>query len=320
MSVGGAATGTPAAEHAIDTDLVRRLLADQHPDLADLPLMEVEAGWDNSMFRLGEQLVVRMPRRAAAAALIAHEQRWLPRLAHQLALPIPVPYRTGTPARGYPWSWSILPWLPGDSADQHPPFSDQAVPFAIFLRSLHTSPPADAPQNPVRGGPLGERAPFAEARLRRLSDSTSLITSQIRRMWEAALRAPIDVAPTWIHGDLHPRNILVAHGAISGVIDWGDMAAGDRATDLAAIWMLFDDPLVRDAAVAAYGELSPATLARAQGWALHIAAALLDSGLVDNPRHALIGERILRRLQDGASPASSAPPDRGTRPARHRSE
>jgi aminoglycoside phosphotransferase (APT) family kinase protein len=297
MSFGEAPIGTPAAEHVIDTDLVGRLLADQHPDLAQLPLAAIDAGWDNAMFRLGDRLVVRLPRRAAGAPLITHEQRWLPQLADRLALPIPVPYRTGMPACGYPWNWSILPWLPGEAADQQPPLPDQATPFAAFLRSLHTSAPADAPRNAVRGGPLRERAPFAEQRLQRLLDRTRLITPQICQIWHAALSAPIDVPATWLHGDLHPRNVLVEQGTISGVIDWGDITSGDRATDLAAIWMLFDEPQARRMALTAYSDLSAATLARARGWAVHFATILLDSGLVDNPRHALIGELTLRRLE-----------------------
>jgi aminoglycoside phosphotransferase (APT) family kinase protein len=114
-----------------------------------------------------------------------------------------------------------------------------------------------------------------------------------------ALEAPLDVGPTWLHGDLHPRNVLVEGGALSGIIDWGDITAGDAATDLAAIWMLFDDANARRAALNAYGWLSPATLARARGWAVHLGATLLDTGLVDNPRHARIGERTLLRLHTG---------------------
>jgi aminoglycoside phosphotransferase (APT) family kinase protein len=291
--------GTPPAEQLITERLVARLLREQHPDLAGLPLQEVDAGWDNAMFRLGDTLSVRLPRRCAAATLITHEQRWLPQLAPQLTLPIPLPYRTGVPASGYPWHWSVQAWLPGVTADVSPPAVDQAIPFAAFLRSLHTPAPPDAPRNAVRGGPLAERAPFAEERLRRLSEQTRLITPQVRRIWAAALAAPMDVAPTWLHGDLHPRNVLVEHGTISGVIDWGDLTAGDPATDLAAIWMLFADAGIRRAALAAYGTLSHATLARARGWAVHLGATLLDSGLIDNPRHARIGERTLCRLDAG---------------------
>src|SRR5262249_53208660 len=155
--------GTPIAEFEIDTAFVSNLLVDQHPDLAHLPLREVDAGWDNALFRLGDRLAVRLPRRAAAASLIAHEQTWLPRLADQLSLPIPAPYRIGTPARGYPWRWSVVPWLAGTAADQSLPHESQARPFAAFLRSLHT--PAEAPPNPVRGVPLYQRAAAVEERL-----------------------------------------------------------------------------------------------------------------------------------------------------------
>jgi len=300
MDAGGAppSIGTPSAEFEIDSAFVAGLLADQHPDLAHLALEAVDAGWDNAMFRLGDRLSVRLPRRAAAAPLIAHEQTWLPRLADRLTLPIPAPYRIGTPARGYPWRWSVLPWLPGMPADQHEPHASQARAFAAFLRALHIPAPDNAPPNPVRGVPLLQRAAAVEARMQRLASKTSLITPQIRQIWHVALHAPIDMPPTWLHGDLHPRNVLVEHGVITGIIDWGDITAGDRATDLASIWMLFDEPQARQDALAAYANLSKATLQRAKGWAVLFGVMLLDSGLIDNPRHAAIGERILHRIAD----------------------
>jgi aminoglycoside phosphotransferase (APT) family kinase protein len=288
--------GTPTAEFAIDSAFVTRLLADQHPDLAHLPVREVEAGWDNALFRLGDRLAVRLPRRAVAAPLILHEQRWLPHLAGRLTLPIPAPCRIGTPALGYPWHWSVAPWLEGLPADQHGPQPAQARLFASFLRSLHGPAPADAPANPVRGVPLHQRASAVEARMQRLAGATSLITPQIRQIWQAALHAPLDLPPTWLHGDLHPRNVLVESGAIAGVIDWGDITAGDAATDLASIWMLFADPGARQDALAAYAPISEATLHRARGWAMLFGVMLLDTGLVDNPRNAAIGAQTLQRL------------------------
>jgi aminoglycoside phosphotransferase (APT) family kinase protein len=290
--------GTPAAEFEIDTTFVSSLLSDQHPDLARLPLREVDAGWDNAMFRLGDHLSVRLPRRAAAAALIAHEQTWLPHLEDQLALPVPAPYRIGRPARGYPWRWSVLTWLKGTPADQKEAHPSQAQPFAAFLRSLHIPTPADAPTNPMRGVPLHRRAAAVEARMQRLASKTSLITPRITDIWQTALRAPLDVSPTWIHGDLHPRNVLVEQGVISGIIDWGDITSGDCATDLASIWMLFGEPRVRQDALAAYGNLSEATLHRAKGWVVLLGVMLLDSGLIDSPRNAAIGERTLRRVAE----------------------
>lgn len=290
--------GTPAAEVVIDGALVRGLLEGQHPDLAHMPLRPIEAGWDNAMFRLGEGLTVRLPRRAASAGLIAHEQTWLPRLAPRLPLPVPAPYRTGLPAAGYPWRWSVAPWLPGAPADERPPDVDQARPWAAFLRALHAPADADAPPNPVRGVPLPLRAAAVETRMGRIADGGDAIAPPVWAIWRDALDAPANVSPTWLHGDLHPRNVLVEGGAVAGVIDWGDITAGDPATDLASIWMLFDAPLARRAAIEAYA-MSAATLRRARGWAVLFGVMLLDSGLVDNPRNAAIGRRTLRRLAQG---------------------
>jgi aminoglycoside phosphotransferase (APT) family kinase protein len=202
----------------------------------------------------------------------------------------------------------VLPWLKGQAADQSQPEETQAVPFARFLRSLHVPAPANAPANAVRGGPLHQRAPAVEERMRRLAGRTDLITPQIRQIWNAALDAPIEGALTWLHGDLHPRNVLVEKGVITGIIDWGDITSGDRATDLASIWMLFAAPQAREEALAAYGDLSEATWQRAKGWAVFFGIMLLDTGLIDNSRNAAIGERILCRVTD--APAGERPPRR----------
>jgi aminoglycoside phosphotransferase (APT) family kinase protein len=298
------AIGTPASEIDIDASLVHSLLAAQHPDLTHLPLHLVDTGWDNAMFRLGDQLCVRLPRRKIAATLIEHEQTWLPQLPN-LPIPIPIPYRFGHPGQGYPWKWSILPWLTGVTIDQQEPNQDQARRFADFLRSLHVPAPPNAPFNPFRGVPLHQRAIAVEERMQRLEQKTGLITPAIKHIWHQALDAPIDVEATWIHGDLHPGNVLVDKGAITGVIDWGDITTGDRATDLAAIWMLFSNVEARQQAIsvlrnsagtATYANVSEATLKRARGWAVFFGVMLLDTGLVDNPRFAAIGEKTLRRI------------------------
>lgn len=288
--------GTPSAEFEIDCALVAKLIADQHPDLAQLPLQAIDAGWDNAMFRLGDHLAVRLPRRAVAATLIVHEQLWLPRLADHISLPVPNLHRVGAPALGYPWHWSVVQWLPGATADECEPRPSEAKRWGSFLRSLHAPAPSDAPTNPLRGVPLHQRATALEARIQRLRATTNSITRQVQQIWDDALRAPIDAGPTWLHGDLHPRNVLVDAGAITGVIDWGDMTSGDPATDLASIWMLFDEPHAWHDALAAYAPLSQATIIRAKGWAVLLGVALLDSGLVDRPRNATIGEHTLRRL------------------------
>lgn len=291
--------GTPAADFTIDERLVTRLLAEQHSDLVHLPIRVVEAGWDNVMFRLGDDLAVRLPRRTVAAKLIAHEQYWLPRLANNLPIPVPIPCRVGKPALGYPWSWSVVPWLKGFPADSNQATTSQAALFGRFLRALHVPAPADAPKNTVRGVPLQQRAAAVEARLKRLGAQTIFITPCITQIWNEALEASLDGISTWLHGDLHPRNVLVNDGVISGIIDWGDITSGDCATDLASIWMLFGEPHAQRAVLAEYGEVSEATFRRAKGWAVLLGVVMLDTGLIDNPRNAALGERILRQVAEG---------------------
>ncbi len=288
--------GTPPAEAAIDVPLIRRLLHQQHPDLAALAIEEIDSGWDNAMFRLGDELAVRVPRRALGADLLLKERTWLPQLRERLPIPIPAPVRHGAPGAGYRWHWSIVAWIDGAPADIDAPEGGQTVPFARFMRALHVEAPADAPVNPVRGVPLERRAGKDEQRMARLAERTELVTGRIRSMWLDALSAPIDTAPRWLHGDLHPRNIIVRNGAIAGIIDWGDLTQGDHATDLAAIWMLFDRAEQWQNALEEYGGVSDATLRRALGWAISFGLVLLDTGLVDHPRHAAMGERILQRL------------------------
>jgi Phosphotransferase enzyme family len=145
------------------------------------------------MFRLGDQWAVRLPRRKSAATLIENEQTWLSLLAEQLPIPVPTPYRLGKPAQGYPWRWSVLPWLVGVAADQEEPHINQAQPFALFLRSLHRSAPFNAPLNSLRGVPLYERAASVEERMQRLETKTNLITQKIKNTWSLALSAPMDV-------------------------------------------------------------------------------------------------------------------------------
>jgi aminoglycoside phosphotransferase (APT) family kinase protein len=285
---------TPSAEVEIDALLVSQLLAEQHPDLQNLSIQFIDAGWDNAMFRLGDQLAVRLPRREIAARLLENEQRWLPQLAKQLPIAVPVPHRIGLPNSLYPWPWSVIHWLTGQTADEIRLNGEHAQQFALFLKALHVAAPDNAPKNLFRGVSLIQRATMLNERMQRLEAKTAMITPTIRSLWQQAVNTPIDVEPTWIHGDLHPRNILVEKGGITGIIDWGDLAAGDRSTDLAALWYLFPEKHLREQVIDAYGEVSQETLARARGWAILFGVVLLDSGLVDHSQHAAIGQKILQ--------------------------
>jgi len=291
--------GTPAAEIEIGADLVRGLLVAQHPDLAGLPITPVASGWDNAIFRLGDDLAVRLPRRQVAAKLVLHEQRWLPFLKDRLPLAIPAPVRVGVPWGDYPWPWSVTPWIDSETADLSPPDGEQGEVLAAFFEALHKPAPKDAPRNPYRGVPLAERVQMFEARAANLAAKTDLIDDRVRAIWTDALAAPNDAAPTWIHGDLHPRNVLVVDGRITAVIDWGDVAQGDRASDLSAIWMLLPGREARERAIAACPFVSAATWRRARGWAVLYGVMLLDAGLMDDPRMTAIAEATLARLIDG---------------------
>lgn len=288
--------GKPDAEVDVNEMLVRRLLESQHPDLAALPLTHLDSGWDNVLFRLGGQHLVRAPRRQIAAKLIEHEQKWLPELASKLPIEVPVPIRAGTPTDFYPWHWSILPWFAGRCADEVAVADDQATRFAEFLLALHQPAPAAAPKNPVRGVPLSVRLENTLERMARVREKTDLITPAIEATWQAALAAPESSERRWLHGDLHAQNVLVSgNGEICAVIDWGDLAGGDVATDLAGIWALFDSADARAAAVEAYGPDAD-LLDRARGWAVVFGVVLVDSGLINSPRHAAAGQRVLQRL------------------------
>ena len=290
-------TATPDAEVQVDEPLLRALLESQQPDLAHLPIRALDAGWDNLMIRLGEDLIVRLPRRAVAAQLIEHEQRWLPALTSRLPVPISAPVRTGVAQHGYPWSWSILPYFDGTTVDKMPLGGDQAQALANFLIALHQPAPNDAPVNSVRGGKLADRAAAFEERAVRIRAKTSCLTPALERCWRSAVDLPLALDRHWLHGDLHARNVLARNQSMQAVIDWGDITAGDAATDLASVWMLLGSQTARDSALASYGADDELRL-RAMGWAILFGVMLLDTGLVDHPAHAQMGRVTLARLDE----------------------
>ncbi len=277
----------PEAEVSIDSSLVRALLQEQRPDLADLPLVELANGWDNVVYRLGTDLTVRMPRRVAAAELIENEQNWLAMLAERLPLPISAPVWSGRPGCNYPWKWSLCPWLPGETAAVCPPTDllDAARSLGGFLAALHVAAPSNAPVNSFRGIPLDQRTDRLHAAVETLGgiiDGPAVLA-----LWAELVTAPASTTTVWIHGDLHPANILVDEGKLSGVIDFGDITSGDRATDLAVAWMLFPAEarlVFREAADA----LDEAVWARSRAWAIALSLAYLV-GSADNPMMHSIG-------------------------------
>lgn len=281
------------AEIDIAPELVSRLIAAQHPHLAGKVSL-LAHGWDNDVFRLGDQLLVRMPRRELAVPLLEHEQRWLPVLAERLPVPIPSPVAIGRPGEGFPWPWTVFPYLDGVNAATVPRAERGSLtePLARAVVALHAPAPADAPRNPVRGIPLAHRDAAVRERL-----GSARITGRARlvELWEDALAAPeFEGEPVWLHGDLHPANALVgADGGLAGLIDFGDVTSGDPATDLAAAWLFFDaDARARFRSLV---DADDATWGRARGWAVLMGSAMVVGSAPDSPMVPL-GREVLADL------------------------
>jgi aminoglycoside phosphotransferase (APT) family kinase protein len=227
------------SEIEITADLVRGLLDEQHPDLAGLAIREVAGGWGNQMWRLGDELAVRMQRMDPTPELQLKERRWLPVLAPLLPLPVPTPVRFGEPSERFPKHWTVMTWVPGEPLD-HGSISrgDHAADtLAVFLQALHVEAPAEAPIGRDRGAHPGNYTDGFE----RFFQAVTLddIAADVRAVWDDAVAAPAwEGPPLWVHGDLHPANVIVSDGTLSGIVDFGDLFAGDPAWDLAAAWVL----------------------------------------------------------------------------------
>ncbi|MEV7175370.1 phosphotransferase [Kitasatospora sp. NPDC093679] len=228
------------SEIEISEDLVRALLREQHPDLAELPIREVAGGWGNQMWRLGDELTVRMQRMDDSPELQLKERRWLPVLASRLPLPIPTPVRDGAPSERFPKIWTVMTWVEGTPLD-HGSITrgDHAADgLAAFLTALHVEAPADAPTASDFGAPPEDCTDGFEHFLRAV-DLGPVSEDDVRAVWDDAVAAPAwEGPPVWVHGDLHPANVVVADGTLAGVVDFGALFAGDPAWDLAAAWLL----------------------------------------------------------------------------------
>lgn len=267
----------PAAEIDVSEQLVRRLLTDQHPDLSGLPLRLVANGWDNVIYRLGDALTVRLPRRQQAASLIVNEQHWLPVFAQRVNVQVPVPVRVGEPTSYYPWSWSVCPWFEGIQAAEVPiaERTELAESLADFVSELHRPAPADAPHNPVRGIPLRNRR---TAVAQRLASGAIPHHRDVAALWDELSSVPEwRGLALWLHGDLHPANILLDSARLTAVIDFGDLTAGDPATDLATAWLTFDGEGRRRfiARLNGHSSIDTDTWKRARAWALIMSTAML---------------------------------------------
>lgn len=290
------------SRQSISVDLVRRLIASQFPQWADLPVEPViPGGWNNWTFRLGEHLVVRLRSAERYVAQVEKEQRWLPLLAPELPLPIPEPVARGMPGEGYAWPWSVYRWIEGTPADKarladREEFARDLGRFLVALRGVGTAgaPPAGQ-HNFFRGGDLAIYAGETEAALARLGNQVD--QPVCRTIWETALSSRWAHAPVWVHGDVSAGNVLVRDGRLAAVIDFGSSAIGDPACDLYIAWT-FLDAASRVAFRGSVG-LDSACWERGRGWALW-KALIVMSGKADGAKEGWAGKVVSEIIADHA--------------------
>jgi aminoglycoside phosphotransferase (APT) family kinase protein len=268
-----------ADEVPVDVALVRRLLAGQFPEWADLSVDPVMPwGTDNAVYRLGDDMVLRLPRTPRTSRTLEMERYWLPRLAPELPLAIPLPLADGTPSDGYPFTWSVYRWLPGESAaaERITDTGQLATDLARFIVALQridsTGGPPPSEVNSFRGVPLARRDAGTRAAIASLESEIDVVT--VTAAWDEAFGAPEwQRPPVWLHGDLDSRNLLAENGRLSAVIDFGTLSVGDPACDVMVAWKMLSAE-ARDTFRTAL-PVDEATWARSRGWAISQAVTAL---------------------------------------------
>jgi aminoglycoside phosphotransferase (APT) family kinase protein len=289
-----------ADEVEIDSGLVRRLVASCFPEWAGLAVEPVfPLGTDNANYRLGEELVARLPRIPRSVSALEKEIVWLPRLASALPLAVPVPLGVGGPGEGFPFPWAVYTWLDGEPAapealaDAGLAASDLAG-FVAALQALDaTDGPGPGEHNVFRGEPIRLRDELTRTALASLGDRVH--RRAVEAVWERALEAPdLDGPPVWVHGDLDARNLLARDGRLCGALDWGCLGVGDPACDVMVAWKL----LPTDARPRFRAELGvdDATWERARGWAL--SQALMALAYYTEETNAVLVREARRWLEE----------------------
>ncbi|MGR6431992.1 aminoglycoside phosphotransferase family protein [Rhizobium sp. PAMB 3174] len=263
---------------AIDESSIRRRLAEQAPPWADLPMRRIHStGTDNALYRLGDELLVRLPLRESAIASLSKELDWLPRLTG-LPLAIPRLRHRGRIDLGKPCEFGIFDWIDGEIATPEAiaDADEAAVALAAFIKALQRQPtegaPVAGPENSRRGVPLSEMAEATLSSIDLLADEID--TRAAKDLWASVVDERHRSAPVWLHGDLKADNLLTKHGRLTAVIDWGLSAVGDPAADYAAAWT-WVQPESREQFRDAL-ELDDGDWQRAKGWALYGAVIALS--------------------------------------------
>ncbi len=272
---------------------MRALFTEQFPELTDLPIRRLGEGFDNHLYQLGDRLVARVPRRARGVEPLENELRFLAQAASHVTLLTPLPILPGAPSPNYEWPWMIASFIEGVSGNEvdDDALFGSASALASFLRELHVRAPDDAPMNPWRSVPLAQRALDLDTRLGALR--SDLDTALASALFARACAVPSRDAPaTWLHGDMHPGNLIYRDRHLVGVVDFGDLCAGDPATDLAGgLLTLPYDAL--ETFFGDYGVDDDATLARTIGWTIVFATMMISLGRESHPAYMRVGRRAL---------------------------
>lgn len=276
--------------------LVRRLVDQQFPQWAGEPLAEVaEHGTDHRLFRLGDDLLVRLPVYGGPAHQAARDAEWLPRLAPHLPVEVPVPVALGEPDEDYPFPWSVVPWLPGttvDRAELDPDrLADDLADAVLALRQVDTTD-APRPEGTSRGVPLEELAGHADVEAE-IAEMAHLVDADAAlRVWRDALDAgPWTGEPVWLHGDLLEGNLLSDGRRLTALVDFLVLGVGDPALDVMPAFTLFDGP-ARQRYRAALA-VDDATWARAKAWVMLPALTGLEYYAVSAPAFSARARRHL---------------------------
>ncbi len=278
-----------------DVEQVRRLLVTQFPDWAALPLHAVHStGTVNTIYRLGDEMCVRLPRVQRWAGDLERELQWLPTLAPHLSLAVPEPIARGDPGVGYPFPWAIYRWLEGETfaSDRIGDEGQAAADLARFVGQLRRINPSGAPLS-RRDTPMRLRDAEARAAIGSLRGVVDTVAATAA--WETSLRAPAwDGNPAWTHGDLLPPNLLVSGGRISAVLDFGNVGIGDPAVDVIPAWSVFSN----DGREAFRGALNidDATWTRGRGFALHQALLIIPYYPETNPAFVTMATRTVEAV------------------------
>ena len=273
-------------EIPIDAELVRRLVARAMPAYADAPVRRLaSSGSTNALFRLGEELLVRLPRQPGGSQTISKEATWLPVLGPLLPVSVPDVVAVFDPDCDYPERWSVVRWIDGappevvdPDTSVDPRREDLAMNLATFLDALRQ---ADVPPGAVenlhlqsyRGEPLATMDQATRANIERCQDLADFDfdLDAAKQMWVEAMKLPgaADPAtPRWYHGDLAAENLLVRDGALTAVLDFGGLSVGDPTVDLVVAWEVLDPP-ARELFRRQVG-VDDATWLRGRAWALSI--------------------------------------------------